>query len=400
MRRALVSSSSILRNNPPLRRRFPSFVFVESPFAKRCSRLLGGSNPLKKKSFLSTTLTTLQRKEEDTKTKGGDVNVKFPFSPTQAHAYASVLERAIFTKWSKKFLDAMPMPLGGEKVLDAACGTGATSREIAMRLGDQDRFSKVVGVDASEGMVSEARKKGREEEQKGAAPIEYIVSPMEEFTTTTTTNNNNTKEFDRAYCHQGAQFFSDRDRALANIHKSLKPGAHFNLAVWAPVKGQKLFEILRDCLIECGKEEWVPILLKPFSYAGDHESTSRVDAVDALESDLIKAGFENVDVVFERDTVRFDSLDEALKVISVAPFGVELMNDAKLFEKFTRKFKTKMLTEGSDVGDRERTNDDLSQRIKSGTDGGDEVVVTMMSFFAHCNKPWAAGGIQSSSFKC
>ena len=110
-----------------------------------------------KKSFLSTTLTTLQRKEEDTKTKGGDVNVKFPFSPTQAHAYASVLERAIFTKWSKKFLDAMPMPLGGEKVLDAACGTGATSREIAMRLGDQDRFSKVVGVDASEGMVSEAR---------------------------------------------------------------------------------------------------------------------------------------------------------------------------------------------------------------------------------------------------
>ena len=403
MRRALVSSSSILRNNPPLRRRFPSFVFFveSSPFAKRCSRrLLGGSNPLKKKSFLSTTLTTLQRKEEDTKTKGGDVNVKFPFSPTQAHAYASVLERAIFTKWSKKFLDAMPMPLGGEKVLDAACGTGATSREIAMRLGDQDRFSKVVGVDASEGMVSEARKKGREEEQKGAAPIEYIVSPMEEFTTTTTTNNNNTKEFDRAYCHQGAQFFSDRDRALANIHKSLKPGAHFNLAVWAPVKGQKLFEILRDCLIECGKEEWVPILLKPFSYAGDHESTSRVDAVDALESDLIKAGFENVDVVFERDTVRFDSLDEALKVISVAPFGVELMNDAKLFEKFTRKFKTKMLTEGSDVGDRERTNDDLSQRIKSGTDGGDEVVVTMMSFFAHCNKPWAAGGIQSSSFKC
>ena len=398
MRRALVSSS-ILRN--PLLRRFPSFVFVESPFAKRCSRLLGGSNPLKKKSFLSTTLTTVQRKEEDTKTKGGDVNVKFPFSPTQAHAYASVLERAIFTKWSKKFLDAMPMPLGGEKVLDAACGTGATSREIAMRLGDQDRFSKVVGVDASEGMVSEARKKGREEEQKGAAPIEYIVSPMEEFTTTTTTNNNNnTKEFDRAYCHQGAQFFSDRDRALANIHKSLKPGAHFNLAVWAPVKGQKLFEILRDCLIECGKEEWVPILLKPFSYAGDHESTSRVDAVDALESDLIKAGFENVDVVFERDTVRFDSLDEALKVISVAPFGVELMNDAKLFEKFTRKFKTKMLTEGSDVGDRERANDDLSQRIKSGTDGGDEVVVTMMSFFAHCNKPWAAGGIQSSSFKC
>ena len=112
-----------------------------------------------------------------------------------------------------------------------------------------------------------------------------------------------------------------------------------------------------------------------------------------------RAGFENVDVIFEADKVRFDSLDEALKVISVAPFGQELMNDAKLFEKFTRKFKMKMLTEGSEISG-DRVNDDLSQRIKSGTDGGDEVNVTMMSFFAHCNKPWAAGGIQSSSFKC
>ena len=382
--RKLEGTTTIGKSGPP--KRCWCSPFVVGP-RRSISSSIGGS--------FSTTTT---QKEDTTKGGGGDI-IKFPFSPTQAHAYASVLERAIFTKWSKKFLDAMPMPLGGEKVLDAACGTGATSREIAMRLGDEDRFSKVVGVDASEGMVSEARKKGREEtmmeQQKGQkAPIEYIVSPMEEFKT------NKDEEFDRAYCHQGAQFFSDRDRALANIHKSLKPGAHFNLAVWAPVKGQKLFEVLRDCLIECGKEEWVPILLKPFSYAGDHESTSRVDAIDALETDLIKAGFENVDVVFEQDKVRFDSLDEALKVISVAPFGVELMNDAKLFEKFTRKFKTKMLTEGSDVGDRERTNDDLSQRIKSGTDGGDEVVFTMMSFFAHCNKPWAAGGIQSSSFKC
>jgi len=301
------------------------------------------------------------------------------------------------------------MPLGGEKVLDVACGTGATSREIARALSDEDRFSKVVGIDSSEGMLEEAKRREAavdEEKKKGKkknanenenvefpAPIEYRMTPIEEFT-------DQEEQFDRAYCHQGAQFFTDREKALGNVFKSLKPGAHFNVAVWAPVRGQKLFEVLRDCLIECQKEEWVPILLKPFSYAGDHESTSRVDAIDRLETDLIKAGFENVDVIFESDKARFDSLDEALKVISVAPFGKELMDDAKLFEKFTRKFKMKMLTEGSEINDRERANDDLSQRLKSGTDGGDEVVVTMMSFFAHCNKPWAAGGIQSSSFKC
>jgi ubiquinone/menaquinone biosynthesis C-methylase UbiE len=333
--------------------------------------------------------------------------VQFPFSPIQSKNYAEVLEKAIFAHWSKKFIESVPMPLGGEKVLDVACGTGATSREIARALSDEDRFSKVVGIDSSEGMLEEAKrreaaveeakrgknKKNANENVELPAPIEYQMIPIEEFT-------DREEQFDRAYCHQGAQFFTDREKALGNVFKSLKPGAHFNVAVWAPVKGQKLFEVLRDCLIECQKEEWVPILLKPFSYAGDHESTSRVDAIDRLETDLIKAGFENVDVIFESDKARFDSLDEALKVISVAPFGKELMDDAKLFEKFTRKFKTKMLTEGSEINDRERANDDLSQRLKSGTDGGDEVVVTMMSFFAHCNKPWAAGGIQSSSFKC
>ncbi|CAL6331188.1 unnamed protein product [Bathycoccus prasinos] len=330
----------------------------------------------------------------------------FPFSPVQSKHYASVLERTIFQPWSRKFIDSVPMPLSGEKVLDVASGTGATSREIAAILGNEDRFSRVVGIDSSEGMVEEAKRREDIFAEKRAknektredldlpAPITYEVVPMEEW-------KSEEDQFDRAYCHQGAQFFTDRERALTNVFKSLKPGAHFNVAVWAPVKGQKLFEVLRDCLIECEKEEWVPILLKPFSYSGDFESTSRVDAIDRLETDLIKAGFENVDVIFEADKVRFDSLDEALKVISVAPFGQELISDAKLFEKFTRKFKMKMLTEGSDINDGDRaSNDDLSQRIKSGTDGGDEVNVTMMSFFAHCNKPWAAGGIQSSSFKC
>jgi len=350
----------------------------------------------------------ISRRSSLTSSKSMSSTATFPFSPVQSKHYANVLERTIFQPWSKKFIDSVPMPLSGEKVLDVASGTGATSREIAEILGNEDRFSQVVGIDSSEGMVEEAKRREDIFTEKRAnnndtnedlpAPITYQVIAVEEFNNASSDSED---QFDRAYCHQGAQFFTDRERALKNVFKSLKPGAHFNVAVWAPVKGQKLFEVLRDCLIECEKEEWVPILLKPFSYSGDFESTSRVDAIDRLETDLIKAGFENVDVIFEADKVRFDSLDEALKVISVAPFGQELMADAKLFEKFTRKFKMKMLTEGSDINDGDRaSNDDLSQRIKSGTDGGDEVNVTMMSFFAHCNKPWAAGGIQSSSFKC
>ena len=51
------------------------------------------------------------------------------------------------------------MPLSGEKVLDVASGTGATSREIARILGNEDRFSHVVGIDSAEGMVEEAKRR-------------------------------------------------------------------------------------------------------------------------------------------------------------------------------------------------------------------------------------------------
>ena len=84
----------------------------------------------------------------------------FPFSsPVQSKHYASVLERTIFQPWSRKFIDSVPMPLSGEKVLDVASGTGATSREIAAILGNEDRFSQVVGIDSSEGMVEEAKRR-------------------------------------------------------------------------------------------------------------------------------------------------------------------------------------------------------------------------------------------------
>ena len=214
------------------------------------------------------------------------------------------------------------------------------------------------------------------------AKITYELKKAEDLTDKVAT-------FDRAYCHQGVQFFEDRKKALDNIWRSLKPGAHFQCAIWAPVKGQLLFEVMRDCLIECGREEWVPVLLKPFSFAG---GKSRVESVDLLERVLIDAKFENVDVVFEEGDVTFATLDEALKVISVAPFGKELVENKELYEKFTRKFKSKMLSANMD-GDY-----NINAKAKSGTVNADECTFKMMSFFAHCNKPWA--GVNNSSFKC
>ena len=69
--------------------------------------------------------------------------IQFPFSSNQSKTYAKTLEKAIFDKWSQKFVQAMPLPLRGEKVLDVACGTGATARVIASILGSDDSFSEV-----------------------------------------------------------------------------------------------------------------------------------------------------------------------------------------------------------------------------------------------------------------
>lgn len=104
---------------------------------------------------------------------------------------------------------------GGDDVLDVGCGAGNLTRTIA-----EKTKGKVVGVDASEGMISEAKKK------YGSFGIEFNVCPVEKLSYT--------NSFDVVFCNSAFQWFKHPKPALQSCFKALKAGGR--MGIQAPAR--------------------------------------------------------------------------------------------------------------------------------------------------------------------
>lgn len=138
-------------------------------------------------------------------------------APSAAMFYESYLVRYLFSPWSIDLIDrARPQP--GERVLDLACGTGALAREAVKRIAPT---GSVVGVDISPDMLrvaSEVVGTGDGLVQWQLASAETLPFPDDSF--------------DVALCQQGLQFFPDKQGALREMWRVLRPGGRVALSVW------------------------------------------------------------------------------------------------------------------------------------------------------------------------
>jgi ubiquinone/menaquinone biosynthesis C-methylase UbiE len=105
----------------------------------------------------------------------------------------------------------------GEHVLDVACGTGVVTRLAAERVGD----SAVAGVDVNPGMLEVARNAAPD------AAIEWHEASAEALPLGDAT-------FDVVLCQMGLQFFPDRQGALREMQRVLRPGGRVVLNVPGP----------------------------------------------------------------------------------------------------------------------------------------------------------------------
>lgn len=151
-------------------------------------------------------------------------------------AYDKYLVPKIFEPWARLLVDFVGLRLG-ETVLDVATGPGTVARVAAERVGSGGR---VVGIDQSQPMLAVARGKPQAE---GMASIEYVECPATELRVPDAA-------FDVALCQQGLQFFPDRQCALTEIRRALRPGGRVGIAVWAG--GSPNFSGTREALIGCG----------------------------------------------------------------------------------------------------------------------------------------------------
>ena len=108
--------------------------------------------------------------------------------------------------------------VGGERVLDLACGHGRISRELARRGG------RVVGVDLSQALLEKAR-------LAGSAPpgtVDYrlgsAADPQLELGQT----------FDTVVCNYGLTDIDDLAGTLANVTRVLRPGGRFVYSMLHP----------------------------------------------------------------------------------------------------------------------------------------------------------------------
>ncbi len=195
------------------------------------------------------------------------------------------------TAWGLEVLDRLPLE-GDEAVLDAGCGTGRVTRDLAARL----PRGRVVAVDASKDMVRKARENlpGRCEVRRADLRELELETPVDAILST-------------AVFH----WLPDHDRLFARLHAALRPGGRLS----AQCGGEGNVASLGSVLGTVARQE--PFARQLDGWEGPWNFSSAEAAAARLES----AGFVDVDCWLEPKTVTPDDPRAFLATVSL---GVHL----------------------------------------------------------------------------
>jgi SAM-dependent methyltransferase len=189
-------------------------------------------------------------------------------------------------KWIafQELLDRQLEPLGrlameraqivvGERVLDAGCGCGHTTLELARRVGAS---GGVVGIDISTPMLETAKERARAAGISNASfwNADVQLHPFAPL------------EFDVVFSRFGVMFFTDPTRAFANLGSALRPAGRLSFVCWQSLERNPWMAVP---MAAAARE--IPFPLRPapdapgpFSFA-DPERVRRI---------LLAGGFEDI----------------------------------------------------------------------------------------------------------
>jgi ubiquinone/menaquinone biosynthesis C-methylase UbiE len=198
-------------------------------------------------------------------------------STNPAETYESYMVPPLFAPAARKLLDAAA-PRPGERVLDAACGTGIVARLVAPRVLPD---GSVAGIDVSSFMVAVARDRAARE---GLA-IDWHEGRAEAVPF-------QDAAFDLVTCQFGVMFFADRAAALAEMHRVIAGDGRVAIHVFQGIDRHPFYQRLDE------------VIAARFAMSGVGDIFSLGDA-GALESSLVDAGFSRVTVEEAEIVARF-----------------------------------------------------------------------------------------------
>lgn len=191
-------------------------------------------------------------------------------------------------RWARhqRALDAVFAPLtealferaalrAGAGVLDIGCGAGETALIAANRLGSR---GMVVAADVSAPMLAVAQ--GRVAlEAAGGAPIQWIEADAE-------THDLGDARFEHALSRFGVMFFTDSQKAFANLRRALVPGGSATFLCWRRMEENAWISVPRDVVLPM-----IPDVEPP---PADGPGPFRFAERERLETVLSGAGFRDV----------------------------------------------------------------------------------------------------------
>ena len=117
-------------------------------------------------------------------------------------------------------------PQAGERVLDVGCGSGASTKAFASKVGPSGR---VLGIDVSEPMLERARQSTPKE-----APVDYALADA-------TIYPFDPASVDLLASRFGVMFFAEPAVSFANLRKALKPSGRLAFACWQEPRENPFF---------------------------------------------------------------------------------------------------------------------------------------------------------------
>ncbi len=187
-----------------------------------------------------------------------------------AESYLNVLEPSILGPVAERLVSHVELT-EGEHVLDVGCGTGAAALAASRDVG---RSGRVVGVDINAGMLTVARSRPSD------VSVEWLEGSALELPTPG-------GEFDVAVCAQTLQFIPDRQTAVSEMRRALKPGGRVGVSLWCEVERSPYFHALVQA---------ISTNIGPDTATGLGAAFGLADK-GAIERLLVEAGFEDVRVV-------------------------------------------------------------------------------------------------------